>query len=234
MRADGGEEGAGARSAWWAPAVNLRTSTYVLVPPSSQHSQTPAPLVEAEKGADASVKGSPRPWGLRWGVGQGGQNPAPFLEYGAAPESAAKSWQLTFGRALPPPLVSPQSRGPAPAPGPWLTSHCPWLCPGVCRAGGTQLEAGPPPSSQGSDPEWMPCTYTAGGALATPCRPCMGAPFDGAREGMLGVQEDVLGGRDWGGKFQDPSEELTGRGPPWGETDDFEFQCRFWGGGAPQ
>ena len=111
MRADGGEEGAGARSAWWAPAVNLRTSTYVLVPPSSQYSQTPAPLVEAEKGADASVKGSPRPWGLRWGVGQGGQNPAPFLEYGAAPESAAKSWQLTFGRALPPPLgQSPEPR----------------------------------------------------------------------------------------------------------------------------
>lgn len=61
----------------------------------------------------------------------------------------------------------------------------------------------------------------------------MGAPFDGAREGMLGVQEDVLGERDWGGKFQDPSEELTGRGPPWGETDDFEFQCRFWAGRSP-
>lgn len=50
-----------------------------------------SPLVEAEKGAGASVKGSTRPWGLRWGVGQGSQNPTPFLEYGAAPETAANS-----------------------------------------------------------------------------------------------------------------------------------------------
>lgn len=33
------------------------------------------------------------------------------------------------------------------------------------------------------------------------------------------------GGVGGGGKAHDASEELTGRGPPWGDTEDFYFRC---------
>lgn len=111
----------------------------VLVLPSSQHSQTPAPLVEAEKELMLQQ------WeaqGLGAEVGRDKVVRTQHPEYGAAPESAAAvAADLREGSA-PTPWSVPQSRGPAPAPGPWLTSHCPQLCPGVCAgAGGTQLEA---------------------------------------------------------------------------------------------
>lgn len=147
----------------WAPAVNLRTARTSW---SAFLQQAPAPLVEA--GADASVKEA-QGLGSEVGVGQGGQNPAPFLEYGAA-RSAAEvvAADLREGSAH----LRSVPRGEVQHTRSWLPSPAPHL-PRCLGPGGTAVGRLDHPIFPGLQTEWMLRTYT--GRCLDLCRPCMGA-----------------------------------------------------------